>query len=168
MPLEKVARVLARCHVGICLLKETDAMRKALPAKTFDFMGAGLPMIVSPGGELLELVAKEGMGIGFQKNDAPKIAQSIVDLSQGRDQLETLRGNVLRARTRYGRDKQAKGLLENNKRVHFLMSRKSDWNLSKGSKVLSSFCIASGVAFLVPTHFFTPKARPWSKSENCL
>ena len=33
------------------------------------------------------------------------------------------------------------------------MSRKSDWNLSKGSKVLSSFFIASGVAFLVPTHF---------------
>ncbi len=87
-------------------------MRKALPAKTFDFMGAGLPMIVSPGGELLELVAKEGMGIGFRKNDAPQIAQSIVDLSQGKDQLETLRGNVLSARTRYGRDKQAKGLLE--------------------------------------------------------
>ena len=33
------------------------------------------------------------------------------------------------------------------------MSRKSDWNLSKGSKAFSSFAIASGVAFLVPTHF---------------
>jgi len=112
MPLEKLAPVLARCHVGICLLKETDAMRKALPAKTFDFMGAGLPMVVSPGGELLELVAKEGMGIGFHKNDAPKIAQAIVDLHQEKDQLETLRANALIARTRYGRDKQAKCLLE--------------------------------------------------------
>lgn len=112
MPLGKLAPTLARCHVGICLLKETDAMKKALPAKTFDFMGAGLPMIVSPEGELLELVAKEGMGIGFHKNDAPKIAQAIVDLHQGKDQLETLRENVLIARTRYGRDKQAKGLLE--------------------------------------------------------
>ena len=33
------------------------------------------------------------------------------------------------------------------------MSRKSDWNLSKGSKAISSFFIASGVAFLVPAHF---------------
>ena len=33
------------------------------------------------------------------------------------------------------------------------MSRKSDWNLSKGSKALSSFVVASGIAFLVPTHF---------------
>jgi len=33
------------------------------------------------------------------------------------------------------------------------MSRKSDWNLSKGSKAFSSFAIASGIAFLVPTHF---------------
>ena len=33
------------------------------------------------------------------------------------------------------------------------MSRKSDWNLSKGSKAFSSFAIASGISFLVPTHF---------------
>jgi hypothetical protein len=72
MPLVELAPVLARCHIGICLLKETDAMRKALPAKTFDFIGAGLPMIVSPGGELLETVAKDDMGIGFTKNDPQK------------------------------------------------------------------------------------------------
>ena len=39
------------------------------------------------------------------------------------------------------------------------MSRKSDWNLSKGSKALSSFFIAVGVAFLVPTHF-SPQSEP--------
>ena len=111
MPLEKLAPVLARCHMGICLLKETDAMRKALPAKTFDFMGAGLPMIVSPDGELLELVAKEGTGVGFPKNDAPKIARTIVELSQGNG-LQTLRENVLIARKRYGREKQGRALLE--------------------------------------------------------
>ena len=33
------------------------------------------------------------------------------------------------------------------------MSRKPDWNLSKGSKALSSFVVASGIAFLVPTYF---------------
>ena len=86
-------------------------MRKALPAKTFDFMGAGLPMIVSPDGELLELVAKEGTGVGFPKNDAPKIARTIVELSQGNG-LQTLRENVLIARKRYGREKQGRALLE--------------------------------------------------------
>lgn len=33
------------------------------------------------------------------------------------------------------------------------MPRNSDWNLSKGSKGLSNFVIASAVAFLVPLHF---------------
>ena len=112
MPLVELAPVLARCHVGICLLKETEAMRKALPAKTFDFIGSGLPMIVSPGGELLEMVAKERIGVGFHKNDAKEIAKAIVGLHQNRDQLETLRTNVLIGRTGYGREKQAKGLLE--------------------------------------------------------
>lgn len=112
MPLVELAPVLARCHIGICLLKETDAMRKALPAKTFDFIGAGLPMIVSPGGELLETVAKDDMGIGFTKNDPQKIAQAIVELYQSNTRLTKLKKKVLLARSRYGRNRQAKSLLE--------------------------------------------------------
>ena len=112
MPLMDLAQVLARCHIGICLLKETDAMRKAMPAKTFDFIGAGLPMIVSPGGELLETVTKDDMGIGFTKNDPQKIAQAIVELYQSNTRLTKLKKKVLLARSRYGRNRQAKGLLE--------------------------------------------------------
>ena len=112
MPLVELAPVLARCHMGICLLKETEAMRKALPAKTFDFIGSGLPMIVSPGGELFEMVAKEGIGLGFQQNNARSIAKAIFELYQNRDQLETMRKNVLIVRTGYGREKQANSLLE--------------------------------------------------------
>lgn len=112
MPLVELAPVLARCHMGICLLKETEAMRKALPAKTFDFIGSGLPMIVSPSGELFEMVAKEGIGLGFQQNNARIIAKAIFELYQNRDQLETMRKNVLIVRTEYGREKQAKSLLE--------------------------------------------------------
>ena len=41
------------------------------------------------------------------------------------------------------------------------MSRKSDWNLSKGSKVLSSFVLPAGLPFSCPV-IFHPKARPWS------
>ena len=87
----------------------------------------------------------------------PKLPSRSLTLAMGRINWKPC-GNALSARTRYGRDKQAKGLLEkNNKRVHFLMSRKSDWNLSKGSKVLSSFCIASGSCLSRAQSFFTPK-----------
>jgi len=112
LPLSELAQVLVRCHVGICLLKETDAMLKALPAKTFDFIGAGLPMIVSPGGELLETVEKERIGVGINKNDANEIAHAIIGLYENTTSLGVFRRNVLKVRYRYGRSKQSKRLIK--------------------------------------------------------
>jgi exopolysaccharide biosynthesis polyprenyl glycosylphosphotransferase len=45
------------------------------------------------------------------------------------------------------------------------MSRKSDWNLSKESKAFTSFVLASGVAFVVPTHF-SPDSEPLAQVEE--
>lgn len=112
MPLVELAPILTRCHLGICLLKETNAMRKALPAKTFDYIGAGLPMIVSPSGELYQTVTQKGFGLGFLKNDANIIAHAIADLYKNKNQLETFRKNIMVARRKYGRRCQAKGLLK--------------------------------------------------------
>ena len=112
MPLVELAPVLTRCQLGICLLKETNAMRKALPAKTFDYIGAGLPMIVSPSGELYQTVTQKGFGLGFLKNDAKIIAHAIADLYINKNQLETFRKNIMVARRKYGRRCQAKGLLK--------------------------------------------------------
>ena len=87
-------------------------MRKALPAKTFDYIGAGLPMIVSPSGELYQTVTQKGFGLGFLKNDAKIIAHAIADLYINKNQLETFRKNIMVARRKYGRRCQAKGLLK--------------------------------------------------------
>ena len=116
MPLAELAPILARCHLGICLLKETDAMRKALPAKAFDFLGAGLPVLASPGGELTGMIEEEGMGIGFEKNDPERIARAILDLHEDHERLEALRKSVLSARPKFGRRRQVAGLLEKIKR----------------------------------------------------
>lgn len=112
MPLGELAPVLTKCHLGICLLKETDAMKKALPAKAFDFWGAGLPIIASPEGELAETIEKNGSGIAFKENDSDRIAQSIIKLHGDQELLEGLRGSVLAGRSQFGRRKQAKRLLE--------------------------------------------------------
>ena len=116
MPLDELAPVLSQCHLGICLLKQTGAMRKALPAKFFDFIGAGLPVIASPGGEMVEAIEKEGLGIGLQKNDPSLIAEIILDFYRERDRLEKLRTNVLLSRPQFGRRAQAEVLLETMKR----------------------------------------------------
>ena len=50
MKLEKLARVLASCHLGICLLRDLPAMKNAFPAKAYDFIGAGIPVLAGPQG----------------------------------------------------------------------------------------------------------------------
>ena len=87
-------------------------MKKALPAKAFDFWGAGLPIIASPEGELAETIEKNGSGIAFKENDSDRIAQSIIKLHGDQELLEGLRGSVLAGRSQFGRRKQAKRLLE--------------------------------------------------------
>jgi glycosyltransferase involved in cell wall biosynthesis len=125
MPLIELASILTRCHLGICLLKETDAMRKALPAKTFDYIGAGLPMIVSPSGELYQTVTQRGFGLGFLKNDAKIIAHAITDLYINRNQLKTFRKNIMNDRRKYGRSNQAKDLLKKICKEIFVKSQKN-------------------------------------------
>ena len=78
MQLDDLAKQLASCHLGLCLLRELPAMKKAFPAKAYDFLGAGLPMLVGPEGELADAVERMGCGVSFTKVSPQEVAQSIV------------------------------------------------------------------------------------------
>ncbi|MDG1326169.1 MAG: glycosyltransferase family 4 protein [Opitutales bacterium] len=107
MQLVDLARQLASCHLGLCLLRELSAMKKAFPAKVYDFFGAGLPMFVGPDGELADAVEKMGCGVSFAKVSPEEVAQSIVGLKQDSARWTLLRDQVLRHRENFGRRKLA-------------------------------------------------------------
>ena len=107
MQLEDLARQLATCHLGLCLLKELPAMKKAFPAKAYDFLGVGLPMFVGPEGELADAVEKMGFGVSFAKVSPEEVAQSIVGLKHDSARWSLLRDQVLRHRGNFGRRKIA-------------------------------------------------------------
>ena len=107
MQLEDLARQLASCHLGLCLLRELPAMKKAFPAKAYDFLGAGLPMLVGPEGELADAVDRMRCGVSFTKVFPGEVAQSIVELKQDCARWSLLRDQVLRHRGDFGRRKLA-------------------------------------------------------------
>ena len=82
-------------------------MKKAFPAKAYDFLGAGLPMLVGPEGELADAVDRMRCGVSFTKVFPEEVAQSIVELKQDCARWSLLRDQVLRHRGDFGRRKLA-------------------------------------------------------------
>ena len=103
MQLDDLAKQLASCHLGLCLLRELPAIKKAFPAKAYDFIGAGLPMLVGPGGELADAVERMGCGVSFAKIYPEKVAQFIVELKQDSARWSVLRDQTLQYRMDFGR-----------------------------------------------------------------
>jgi len=94
LPLSRLAELLAECHLGVCLLKEMEAMRKALPAKVFDYLGAGLPVLSSPAGELSAFLLERGVGLTFERTDPKAIASAIVAFKNDPERQERMATNV--------------------------------------------------------------------------
>lgn len=115
LSLEKLAELLGSCHLGVCLLKETEAMRKALPAKVFDFLGAGLPVLASPAGELSAFLEERGVGLTFERADSAAMAAAVVDLKNDVERWKALSARAAGLRPELDRRKQAErfvGLVE--------------------------------------------------------
>ena len=103
MKLEDLSKKLSTCHLGICLLRELPAMKNAFPAKSYDFIGAGLPQIVGPAGELYDFIANMGGGISFKKIIPEDVAHAIIDLKKDPEKLVEMRNKVISNRNNFGR-----------------------------------------------------------------
>ena len=94
MSLDCLAEALAECHLGVCLLKEVEAMRMAFPAKAFEFLGAGLPVMASPQGELVDFLRKRDAGLPFECSDPVAMARAIVKLKEDMPAWQRLSANA--------------------------------------------------------------------------
>ena len=117
MNLEDLSKKLSTCHLGICLLKELPAMKNAFPAKSYDFIGAGLPQLVGPEGELSETISKSGAGVSFKKINPERIARAIIDIKNNPDMLLAMRDQVILDRKNYGRRKIAQSYFQSINKI---------------------------------------------------
>ncbi len=54
---------VADAWAGLCLLDDTPAFREALPSKLYEYLCAGLPVIVTPRPRMIDLVERSGAGV---------------------------------------------------------------------------------------------------------
>jgi glycosyltransferase involved in cell wall biosynthesis len=70
-------RIIARCHIGLALLKPIPNYYESYPTKLFEYMALGLPVIVSDFPLYRTIVEKEQCGFCVNPESIKEIAQAI-------------------------------------------------------------------------------------------
>ena len=103
----EIPALLSAGSIGISLMKSMDSTKVAMPAKVYEYIGMGLPIVVAPEGELHDFITTGKMGLAFKKMDINEIAQSIVDLEKDKARYEQFQSQIHSVRDQFDRKNQS-------------------------------------------------------------
>ncbi len=79
-PKEQITQIIACFDVAVIPLRRLELLRGTLPAKMFESMGAGVPVVASLTGESKGLIEQAGGGICVPPEDSRGVADAILRL----------------------------------------------------------------------------------------
>lgn len=87
--------------IGMCnIVGISPSYRESLPNKFFEYVMAGIPVVVSDFGSMGRICEEEGVGVTCDPTDAEALAAAVVRL-RGRETYERCRRNALTMATKY-------------------------------------------------------------------
>lgn len=112
VPHQRVGRIYARCSAGAVCLLPLPRYRVSLPVKLFEFMAAGLPVVVSDFPLLRRIVAESGCGICIDPQRPDAVADALRQLAADPERAAAMGAAGMRAtRDRYHWQTEASALL---------------------------------------------------------
>jgi glycosyltransferase involved in cell wall biosynthesis len=81
--------------------------RVAMPAKVYEYIGMGLPLVVAPSGELRDFVKVNKIGLAFKEMNILQITDGIIALEKNRESFSRFQRNVFSIQSTFDRRKQA-------------------------------------------------------------
>ncbi len=106
VPKKEMPSLLAAADVGLVTVAAKPGLEANSANKFFDFLAAGLPVVINYGGWQAQVLRESGAGSAMQPGDPDGLARELVRL-HGDPQVRTRMGLAARrlAEERYGRDK---------------------------------------------------------------
>lgn len=80
VPHDQIPELIGRAHVGLSFRLDDEIGRNALPVKMFEYLGCGVPVALTPGGEAAEFLSRYQGGKAFDVRDAETIFQYLDEL----------------------------------------------------------------------------------------
>ncbi|MEI6336344.1 MAG: glycosyltransferase family 4 protein [Methylococcaceae bacterium] len=112
VPKEQVARYWSLLDVSIIHLRKTDLFTSVIPAKLFECMGMGLPVLHGVAGESADIVREEGVGIVFEPENAAQLVEHLQSLRRDTQAYKNYQAHCLEAAKKYDRTALAMNMLE--------------------------------------------------------
>jgi glycosyltransferase involved in cell wall biosynthesis len=95
LPRASARAVLAMCDIGLQALPRNPFFGGTLTSKTFDYLGAGLPLVFAGRGDTTDLLSESGAGISVPAADPREMASAIALLASN-DELRDLMSQAAR------------------------------------------------------------------------
>lgn len=78
MDYQKLASFIAKCHLGVSFRTDDPTSQSAFPVKVFEYIGVGIPVVISPPGEASTFIKANNLGLEVE-NDLDQIVAAILE-----------------------------------------------------------------------------------------
>jgi glycosyltransferase involved in cell wall biosynthesis len=101
---ETVSQV-ERCHVGLCLRMDDEVSKDAFPVKVWEYLGLGLPSVVTPHCEAGAFLERHGCGFQLPTGDVDAIIEVLLQLRSEANERQSMSANCRSAAERFTRER---------------------------------------------------------------
>jgi glycosyltransferase involved in cell wall biosynthesis len=103
-PFDETIKQVERCHLGLCLRLDDNISKDAFPVKVWEYMGLGIPSVITPPCEAGDFVAEHGCGLVHESGDVDAIVSTILALKAKPARIGKLSANCRIVASRYTRE----------------------------------------------------------------
>ena len=100
---QAIPKILSKAHLGISLRTDDLISIDSFPVKIYEYIGAGLPVIVTPISEAGTFVETNGIGFQFKPSELSLIYKKLIDLYKNHNLLHEYSNNCLKVRDQFSR-----------------------------------------------------------------
>lgn len=105
LPFDRTIAEIEKCHLGLCLRKDDGISKDAFPVKVWEYLGLGIPSIVTPRCEAGDFLEAHGCGFQLDPGRITDLVQKICHLKNNPAELGRLAANCRAAGMDYTREK---------------------------------------------------------------
>jgi glycosyltransferase involved in cell wall biosynthesis len=122
---EDIKRIIPTVHLGFSFQKANEISRNSFPSKIYEFIGAGVPTLITPKSEAGDFVEAHQIGFQFNPEQTEEIYSKLVFLSENPEELDRLRKNTQLVRNELSRNRISLGFVN---KLHKLISENQPMN----------------------------------------
>lgn len=74
---QAIPETLRKCHVGLSFRTDDMIGKEAFPVKVFEYVGCGLPVVLTPRGEAGDMIEARSLGKSFENHEIEAICREI-------------------------------------------------------------------------------------------